>query len=357
VRFCQKYLDVVKWGNPYPGGQELLHVLIGEDDFSIRQALEEIKKSIGDPAALMTNTIILDGRQVTLEQLQNACDTVPFLAEKRLVVVEGLLARFEFRANSSRKKSARPTERQDEYKLIMDCVSRIPEFTELVLVDGRIGGSNPLLRELSSMTRVKTFPLLKEPQLRQWIEHRVTEAGSSISPQAVNLLVRFVGNNLWVMSHEVDKLSLFAGGRRIEEGDIRAVVSYAQEANVFALVDAILEFRIGIAQGLLQQLLERGAAPAQLLVMLSRQVRIIYQIKEMRNRKKTRNEIQSKLGLTSDFVLRKAWEQADKYTPARLREVYHRLLEADLAIKTGKYDGELALNILITELGQSAVRA
>jgi DNA polymerase-3 subunit delta len=352
VRFCQKYLDVVKWVNPYPGGQELLHVLIGEDDFSIRQALEEIKKRIGDPAALMTNTTTLDGRQVTLAQLQNACDTVPFLAEKRLVVVEGLLERFEFRANSGRKKSARPAERQDEYKSIMDCVSKIPDFTELVLVDGRIGGSNPLLRELSAITRVRTFPLLKELQLRQWIEHRVAEAGSSISPQAVNLLVRFVGNDLWVMSHEVDKLSLFARGRCIEERDVRAVVSYAQEANVFAMVDAILEFRVGIAQELLQQLLERGAAPAQLLVMLSRQVRIIYQIKEMRSRKKTRNEIQHKLGLTSDFVLRKAWEQADKYTPARLREVYHRLLEADLAIKTGKYDGELALNILVAELGQ-----
>jgi DNA polymerase-3 subunit delta len=117
-------------------------------------------------------------------------------------------------------------------------------------------------------------------------------------------------------------------------------------------VDAIMEFRIGTAQELLQQLLNRGAAPAQLLVMLSRQVRIIFQIKEMRNRKKTRNEIQNKLGLTSDFVLRKAWEQADKYTPARLREVYHRLLESDQSIKTGKYDGELALNILIAGLGQ-----
>jgi DNA polymerase-3 subunit delta len=86
--------------------------------------------------------------------------------------------------------------------------------------------------------------------------------------------------------------------------------------------------------------------------MLARQVRIILQIKELRSQRKTRGEIQNRLGLTSDFVLRKAWEQADKYSPARIREVYHKLLEADLSIKTGKYDGELALNILIAELGQ-----
>jgi DNA polymerase-3 subunit delta len=333
----------------------LLHVLIGEDDFSIRQSLDEIKKGVGDQTVLAANTTVLDGRQVTLDQLRSACATVPFLAEKRLVVVEGLLERFEPRGKSGRKKSDSRTDQPDECKSIAECVSRIPDFAELVLVDGRVSNHNPLLLELSAVARVKSFPLLKEPQLRQWIERRVTEAGSRISPPAVGLLVRFVGNNLWVMANEVDKLALFARGRRIEEADVRAVVSYAQEASVFAMVDAILEFRVSAAQELLQQLLKQGAAPAHLLVMLARQVRIIFQIKELRGRRKSRNEIQNKLGLTSDFVLRKAWEQADRYSLARLREVYHRLLEADISIKTGRYDGELALDILIAELGRGVV--
>ena len=336
----------------------MLHVLIGEDDFSIRQSLEEIKKGAGDRTALMANTAIFDGQRVTLDQLRGACETVPFLAEKRLVIVEGLLARFETRGKSGKKKPASPTDQTNDYKQIAGYASQIPDFTELVLVDGRIGNHNPLLRELSAVTTVKSFPLLKESQLRQWVGRRVSEAGGSISSRAVNLLIRFVGNDLWIMSSEVDKLALFAGGRRIEEGDVREVVSYAQEANVFALVDAILEFRAGVAQELLQQLLKHGAAPVQLLVMLARQSRIILQIKEMRSLRKSRSEIQNKLGLTSDFVLRKAWEQADKYSPARLGEVYHRLLETDLAIKTGKLDGELALSILVAELGQqSAVRS
>ena len=325
---------------------------MGEDDFSVRQSLEEIKKGIGDQTVLAANTTVLDGKQVTLDQLRGACETVPFLTEKRLVVVEGLLERFEPSAKTGRKKVVKRNDRQDEYKSIANYVSRIPGFTELVLVDGKIGNHNPLLRELSAAAQVKSFPLLKEAKLRQWIEHRVTEAGGSISSQAVELLVRFVGSNLWIMANEVDKLVLFTAGRRIEEGDVRAVVSYTQEANVFAMVDAILGFKAGNAQELLQQLLKQGAVPAYLLVMISRQVQLMFRVKELRSQGKSRNEIQNKLGLTSDFVLRKAWEQADKYSPARLREVYHRLLEADLSIKTGKYDGELALNILIAELGQ-----
>jgi DNA polymerase-3 subunit delta len=336
----------------------LLHVLLGEDDFSIRQSLDEIKKGIGDQTVLAANSTVLDGRQVTLEQLQSTGETVPFLAEKRLVVVEGLLARFEPGGKAGRRKASVKTEQPDECKSIAESLSRIPDFTEMVLVDGMVSSRNPLLLELSRVTTVKSFPLLKQAQLRSWIERRVTGAGGSISSPAVDLLVRFVGNNLWIMANEIDKLVLFVGGRRIEEEDVRAVVSYAQEASVFALVDAVLEFRVGSAQTLFQQLLKQGVVPAQILVMLARQVRIILQIKELRSQGKSRNEIQNKLGLTSDFVLRKAWEQADKYSPARLREVYHKLLEADLSIKTGRYDDELALSILIVELGQGgAVRA
>lgn len=332
----------------------MLHVLTGDDDYSIRQALEEIKNSIGDHTALMTNTTVLEGRQLTIEQLKNACETVPFLAEKRLVIVEGLLGRFESRGRTGRKKSARNNDKQEEYIAISDIVKQVPEFTELVLIDGRINTGNPLLRDLLPTKRVKTFPILKEPQLRQWIERRVTTYGGNISPEAVRLLVRFVGSDLWMMANEIDKLTLYVGDRRIEEEDVKTAVSYAQEASVFNMVDAIIESRVGVAQELYQQLLKQGSAPAQLLVMLGRQVRIIYQIKDMRGRRKTRNEIQSTLGLTSDFVLRKAWEQADKYSLSRLGEVYHKLLEADLSIKTGKYDGELALNILIAELTQSS---
>jgi DNA polymerase-3 subunit delta len=359
--FCQPYIvylpypiecpDMVKWKEHPTGEEELLHVFIGEDDFSIRQALEGIKNGISDATALMANTTVLDGREVTVEQLRSAAETVPFLAGKRLVIVEGLLEHFALHGEAGGRKASRSSG-EGEHRAFAEGIKQLPEFTELVLIDGRIGGNNPLLRELAAVTRVQTFPHLKEPQLRQWITRRVAGAGGSVSPPAVNALVRFVGNDLWLMSNEVDKLVLYAGGRRIEEEDVRVLVSHAQEANIFAMVDAIFEFRVSAAQDLLQRLLKQGATPLQLLAMISRQIRIVFQIRELRNLKKTRSEIQKALGLTSDFVLRKAWEQADKYSPARLREVYHRLLETDLDIKTGKYDGDLALDILIAELGQ-----
>jgi len=331
----------------------LLHILSGADDFSLRQSLEEIKRDMGDQALLAANTTTLDGQQVTLDQLSTVCETVPFLAERRLVIVNGLLERFETKSKSSRQKKVTPlTNQQNEYKSLAAYISKIPDSTKLVLIDGKIASNNPLFRQLSARAKVKSFPLLRDTELRQWIQRHVTEEGGSISSPAVNSLAKLVGSNLWTMANEITKLVLFTSGRRIEEEDIKTVVSYAQEANVFAMVDAILEFKAGVAEQLLQQLLQRGAAPAYLLVMLSRQVRMIVRVKELRNQGKPKIEIQDKLGLTSEFALRKTLDQADKYPLERLKELYLKLLEADLSIKTGKYGGELTLNILIAELGQ-----
>jgi DNA polymerase III subunit delta len=330
----------------------LLYVFVGPDDYSIRQALGEIKKGIGDATALMTNTTVLDGRQVTLEHLRSACETVPFLSEKRLVIVEGLLERFETRAKTGRKKaSAKPSE-PEEYIAIAEVMKKLPSFTELVIIGSEMGERNPLLRELETFTKVKVFSLKNKSQLSQWIEQRVVGAGSSISPSALTLLIKFVGNDLWTMASEVDKLTQFAAARCIEEEDVKSLVSDAQEATVFAMVDAVMESRPGVAQELLQQQFMQGAAPAQLLTMLARQVRIIFQVKDMRSRGVARGIIQVKLGLNAEFLLNKAWAQSDKYSMDKLREVYHKLLEADLAIKTGKMDGEIALEILVAELGQ-----
>ena len=331
----------------------MLYILLGQDDFSRRQALEEIKRGMGDQTLLATNTTTLDGQQLTLDQLRAVCETVPFLAERRLVIVNGLLGRFEPKSKSRRQgKTTSTVNQQNEYKSFASHISQKPDSTTLVLIDGRIGSSNPLLRELSAKAQIKSFPRLKDAGLRQWIRQRVKQDGGSISPEAVNLLAKLVGSDLWIMASEINKLVLFTSGRRIEEEDVKRLVSHAQEANVFAMVDAILEFKAGVAEQLLERLLEGGAAPAYLLVMLSRQVQMIVRARELRNKGEPETEIQNRLGLTSEFALRKTLEQANRYPWERLKQIYYKLLETDLSIKTGRYSGELALNLLVADLCQ-----
>jgi DNA polymerase-3 subunit delta len=333
-------------------GNILLYILCGPDNYTLTQELNRIKKSAGNDAAAGTNIMELEGDKLSLSEFRVACETVPFLAEKRLVIINGLLERFEPKARPApAKKTARTADQPKEWQLLTDCIKNIPDTTILVLVDSEVSNQNPLLKEISPKAQVKTFPLLKRTELPVWIQKRVAQAGGKISTQAIDLMAKLVGNDLWVMANEIDKLVLFTNGKSIEENDVKAIVSHAQEANVFAMVDAILEGKTGFAEELLQQLLNRGAAPTYLLWMLHRQVRFIVLAKDLKAQKKSNAEIQSKLGL-SDFPLQKTLEQADKYSLERLKMFYDKLLETDLAIKTGKYDGELALYILVVELCQ-----
>jgi DNA polymerase-3 subunit delta len=332
---------------------ELLYILTGEDDFSVTRALDELKKELGDKATLAISTTTLEGKEVTPQELKNVCETVPFLSGKRLVIIEGLLARFEPQNKPRRQsKTTRTEEQADRHKPFAACFENLPDSTVAVLVEGKISAGNPLFKELSGKATVKTFPLIKSQQLAQWVQTRMVAESSSISPKATGLLTRLIGSNLWNMASEIDKLALYAKDRRIEEEDVKTLVGFTQETSVFNLIDAIMEFRAEDTEQLLQRMLQDGAAPAYLLTMLARQIQLMVRAKEMKNRRIPNTEIQSKLSLTNDFAFRKTMEQSGKYSLPRLKEMYHRLLDTDISIKTGQYDAELALTILAAELSR-----
>jgi DNA polymerase III subunit delta len=333
----------------------LLYILSGEDDFSITRELDNIKKSIGDPEMLATNTNTLDGKQITADELRAFCESAPFLSEKRLVIVQGLLEKFAIRVPTNRSKSIKKTDRQPAgYETFVNCITKLPESTVLILLENELKDTNPLLKMISGKAILKNFPLLKAPELRQWVNKRIAEENSTISPQALNLMVRLIGSNLWVMSSELNKLVSYAYGRQIEEKDVKALVSYTQEIKVFTLVDAIMEFNTREAEILLQQLLQQGATASYLLAMLHRQLRLIVRAREMKKQGLKETEMRQRLGVASEYVVRKALEQANRYTMPRIIQVYQQLLDTDIAIKTGKYAEELALNILTAELCQRA---
>lgn len=331
----------------------MLYILSGQDDFSIARELENIKKGIGDSEMLSINTSVLDGKQITVDELRAVCESAPFLSDKRLAIVYGLLERFGSKTASARSKSTRKTEKQPvDYEPFADCLVKAPETTIAVLIDSEIKDTNPLLKMISAKAKIKSFPLLRAPELRQWIIKQAAADGGSITPRATDLLIRLVGSNLWIMSSELNKLAVYASGRPIEEKDVKALVSYTQQVSVFNVVDAIMEFNAREAEALLQQLLKQGATASYLLAMLYRQMRLIVRAKDLRKHGIKESEMRQRLGVSSEYVVHKTMEQAGRYPMPRIKQVYQQLLETDLAIKTSKYDDELALNILIAELCQ-----
>jgi DNA polymerase-3 subunit delta len=331
----------------------LIYLLYGEDEFSLREMLTSMKQSVEPPELRDVNTTVVKAADVSYDELAAACITVPFLAEKRLVVVEGLLSTFERRARSrsgARAASSEPPA-QGRWEQLPDILEQMPPTTHLVLVDGALRESNSMLRKLSDLAEVEVreFPVPKGNALREWIHKRAERHGVTIEGNAAAALAETIGNNLRVIDMELQKLSLYRYGESVRKQDVEEMVAYAKEGNIFAAVDAVLEGRPGVALTSTHQLLDSGNPPSYVMVMIARQVRLLLLAKDLRAQRVPKAEMGRRLSL-SGYPLQKTLEQEGKFTTEHLTHIHRKLLEADLSIKTGEASEQLVVEMLVAEL-------
>ncbi len=326
----------------------MIYSLSGDDDFTIRETIAAMKASIGTPDVRDVN-IVTHGANVSLDEFTATALTVPFLADKRLVLVEGLLGKFE--RGGGRRSNAGTNGRKNlsEWEGLPPALMSVPETTDVVFVDGRLSASNPLLKLIRELVTAKTFNPPGPRELRMWIAERARGEGAQIEERAVQMLAETIGSDLAVVASEVRKLALVAAGRAIAAEDVDKMVSYAQEANIFASVDATVEGRVSDALGLVHGLLEGGTPTGQIMNMIARQVRLLILAKEIGARRLSTAEASQRLRL-SGYPLRKTLFQADRFSMERLAEIHRMLLEADLAMKSTGTDDELILDTLIADI-------
>lgn len=336
----------------------MLYIFFGADSFSRREALQRLKAELDSDGMLEASTVAFDARQASPQEVIAACDTVPFLSSRRLVIVEGLLGHISGgpRGSRPRRRSPKPGGSAGPWQALADYVDRIPATTTLVLLDGDVPSDSPLLDALRSKGRSEQFRLPDRRTLPDWIRHRAQGLGLRIDGRAVRLLADLVGNDLWILSSELDKLAAYAAGQPVREEDVRALVSAVRELRVFALVDAVVEGRPTAALKLLRQMLAQGQTPAYVFAMIQRQYRHLAIAREMLDAGSSGRRISERLGV-SGYGLDRLLEQASRYPLSRVRAVFRRLLEADVAIKRGIYDDELALELLVQELAAAPSRA
>ncbi len=326
------------------------YVFYGEDSYSISEAVSKLKASAGTADVRDVNITVFDGPSLTMDRLAATCDTIPFLSEKRLVIVEGLISSFET-SSSSRGQSRKTGDSQKkpgQWERLPEYLKRVPETTDLVFVEGVLKATNPLWKRIKPVVQDKQFPPLKGKQLREWVQARIVELDVRIEPGALGDLIATVGSDLRTMSSEIEKLALYRHGDTIRKADVAEMVSYVKEVEIFGVVDCIVEGRVGEAVKNTHLLLASDTV-SHLMNMLGRQVRLLLLLKDMRAHKVTRTEIGTRLKLQG-YALEKLLEQEPKFTTEGLIQIHSRLLEADLHIKTGVMSEGVVIDLLIADL-------
>jgi len=334
----------------------MLYLLHGTDEFTRSEEIAKLKQKLGDPTVVSLNTTVLDGRKaLSLPALTAACDALPFMAKRRLVIVEGFWSRFE-PPEGGKSKEKQPKTPASDTALVQELAEylpRLPETTGLVFVEGRLlHAPNPVFKMLPSDKKVAYVKEFSPPEdLRAWIERRMKAKGGEILPQAAEELARSVGGDLRQLDQELDKLWAHADFQRpVSVADVHNLVSATHSEGIFALVDAIGLRQREKAMRVLHELLEAGAAPAHLLMMIERQFRILLQVKDLQARAVSSREMQRMLGIRHSFIIDKSLRQAQNFSMGTLESVYGHLADVEQKIKTGEIEDLVALDLLVVEL-------
>jgi DNA polymerase-3 subunit delta len=354
----------------------MLYLFHGPDDFTAHEELGRLRAA--RDYGPNEDTFAGADAYHTLDSIRNVCGTVPFLSERRLVVIKGLPkprrgaqdegdadadgdggedaskpADATTKAGSKGKKKSAVRESPRAFaQSLTDYVPHLPETTDLViLVEDQLDAAHPLVKAARQYGSVRVFVPPKGSQLEDWLTRRAAAAGAHLAPDAARLLATEVGENLRVLASEVDKLSTYAGtGGAIGSEDVRALVPHTGAARVFDLTDALARRDRTRALALLHDLLAAGESPLGIVALTAYQTRTLMQVKSLAERGLRAPQIASTAGM-SPFVVEKSLALARQFTFAQLEAAHRGLLAIDTGLKSSRMTPEMALDLLVIEFG------
>lgn len=241
---------------------EEAYLLVGEEVFLIEEQLSSIRDQLGDDATM--NSSWYQAQEIQRpEEVLDLCATVPFLSERRIVVIRN--------AHKLGQKAK---------DLVAAYLARPCSFTTLILTMEGVGEREEKkhAKWLPKGIRTLRFSPLKGKDLTDWIIGRARVYGKTPERGAVSLLAEATGGNLWFVASEVEKLALYAGKRpAITVGDVEYLVMKFHEPPVFAFMDCLFDRRKE-ALARLHELEHTGISELEVVSRIENQIVQHYQV-------------------------------------------------------------------------------
>ena len=283
--------------------------LYGEDTYRSAQKLKEIKdKFIKEVDESGMNLVDLAGASLKFEEFNQQVKASPFLARKRMIIIKNLIS-----DNKSKEIQKEIVKLLDE-ELKQEKEDNIIVFWEST-DHSKSKTKNSLWQRLIKEKFAQEFAPLKPQQLQKWLLQEFKEKNINADTQAITLLAALVGNDLWQMNNEINKLLHYSKDQTITSEMVEKLVKAKYDDDIFKLVDALGNKNKKLALKLISDQLNLQANELYLLSMLIRQFKILLQIKDLQqtNPQINQSQLASTLKL-HPFVTSKGINQDCKKT-------------------------------------------
>ena len=304
-----------------------VYLLYGDETFLKRSYKNRLRSAIAGDDDM--NCICFAGKDTAVGDVIDAADTMPFFAERKLIIIEGC----------GWFKGA-----QDE---LTDYLDRLPQTTTLLFVEDEVDRRGRLYKKVAALGRAVDMAHPKEDELVRWGAGMLGMAGRRITASDMRMIVEYTGDDMERLKGELDKLIAYTQGRdAVTRRDIQAITTVTETNRIFDMVRAISARQTGTAMKLYKDLLALKEPPMRIIFLISRQFDQMLLVKDMVSEGAAKDAVAAALKIPAG-VADRMMKQVRNTPRALLMSYVKRCVDMEQRVKTGELPDGIAAELLI----------
>lgn len=305
------------------------YLLYGEEAFLKKSYKTRLREAITNGDTMNYN--YYEGKGIPVSEIIALADTMPFFAEKRLILIE----------DSGWFKGGAGAEEISSY------IENIPDTTCLLFAETEVDKRSKLYKAVKKWGCIAEMTRQDSAQLGRWAAGILAKSGKRITGRTMEFFLSKTGDDMENISSELEKLISYTLGRDvITDEDVEAICTTQVTNKIFDMITAIANRQTKKAMDLYEDLLTLKEPPMRILFLIARQFNQILQVKELMGKGMDKSTISSKLKL-QPFVTGKVMLQAKNFTNEQILSYVNLCVDAEEGVKTGKLQDRLAVELLI----------
>ena len=291
------------------GNFKQAYLLYGDEAYLKQQYKHNLVKALNPDGDTM-NFNHYEGKGVDVKQLIDLCETMPFFADRRVILLEDT----GFFKNKSEE--------------LADYMKELPDYMCMVFVESEVDKRNRMYKAVKACGTIAEFARQDEKTLMRWAAGILGKAGKKITQRDMELLLTKTGTDMGNLRMELEKLICYTEGRDVVTAeDIEEICTTQTTNRIFDMVRAVTEKNQKRALDLYYDLLTLKEPPMRILFLLAKQYRQLLQVKQFAEAGLAQQEMESKLGVPS-FAVRNIASCARAYTISELEQAIKDFVDA-----------------------------
>lgn len=323
-----------------------LYLFYGTETFLMNETKDMLLNEVLGEHEKDFNLAIFDLEETPIEMALEDAETLPFMGEKRMIVLKNP---YFLTGEKAKEKVEHSLDRLEQY------IGQPAPYSVIVFLAPyeKLDERKKITKLLKQHAEVMEVNALDEKNLINWISTRATMHQVTIDDDAAKLVMQLTGSNLMIISKEIDKLSMYVGTEgHITQETVNLLVARTLEQNIFELIDRAVHRKLEEAFRIFYDLLKNNEEPIKILSLLATQFRLIFQVKDLVRQGYGQQQIAGMLKV-HPYRVKLAANQSNLFSNDHLMGIINHLAEMDFEIKNGKIDKRLAVELFLMKLNNS----